>query len=600
MAVALLIVICTTTIFFFQHQKNEHLAQIYRQGTQLAGLLSKYPLAQLTSSNNESRIIDSLPLQQNNPDFLYVIVFDRQGNVLKKISKTGYSLPDTVLVLEKPPINKAASLINPVTKHEILEFYAPLMSNTQLSGYIRLGLAKPGFSFNKSVLLFMSISAGLSILLAALFYFLMYQKVKPVLMMRKTIKNVTTNSNFRQKKPENSGDVPGIIEEFDNFIKMSKFKIDALESEKKDLFTTTRLLSYKNDRLNTILQSCPEGIMVLDESGEINYASSKLSSLLGLAPETILGKKPAECFSDVNLLSYLANHTEKYINNYSSKAHNFTVKDKAVKNIEARVYPVFSTTEPYAAFSSLVVFRDITEEQSAQASRNEFVAHISHELKTPLNVLSMYSESLLGEDGRDESFRIEAVNIIHDETLRLSTLINDLLNLSKIEMGNIAINKHRTKLHDLLTDIFTNVAHSDKNKNIDFKLNIPTNISPVSLDKDLLRIAINNLLTNAIKYSNTNGKVTLEAIETDYQIIISISDEGIGISEDDQKHIFEKFYRSENDEVRNRTGHGLGLTLANDIIQLHHGIMSVHSTPGKGSKFTIEFSKDESWVNKAI
>ena len=167
-------------------------------------------------------------------------------------------------------------------------------------------------------------------------------------------------------------------------------------------------------------------------------------------------------------------------------------------------------------------------------------------------------------------------------------------------MGHLKVEKQRVKLRDLLEDAFDNVSRSGREEQLNFQLDLPDDISPVSVDKDLLRISINNLLTNAIKYNNANGTVRLKAEETDEAILISVKDDGIGISAEDQQLIFSKFYRSENEDVRNRTGHGLGLALAQDIVHLHHGELHVVSEPGEGAEFTIELRKDSGLLQKAI
>jgi signal transduction histidine kinase len=125
-------------------------------------------------------------------------------------------------------------------------------------------------------------------------------------------------------------------------------------------------------------------------------------------------------------------------------------------------------------------------------------------------------------------------------------------------------------------------------------------MSPVAIDKGLFRIAVNNLLTNAIKYSNPGGRVNFSAVESEEFIRIIVSDEGIGISQEEQQKIFEKFYRSESAAAQDRNGHGLGLALAREIIQLHHGTLSVESTPGEGSEFVIEFRKETGLLKQAV
>jgi two-component system sensor histidine kinase VicK len=204
----------------------------------------------------------------------------------------------------------------------------------------------------------------------------------------------------------------------------------------------------------------------------------------------------------------------------------------------------------------------------------------------------MYSETLQGEGELTQDFLVEAANVIKDESERMTMLINNTLNLTKIEMGSISINRSRVKLKDLLQDAFDTCVRNDKDNNLEFRLDLPAEISPVSIDKELMRVAINNLLTNAIKYNNPGGMVSLTVEETESSVRISVRDTGIGIDSGEVERIFEKFYRSESNEVRERVGHGMGLALAREIVQLHQGTLSVSSTPGKGSEFTIEFNKE--------
>jgi len=240
----------------------------------------------------------------------------------------------------------------------------------------------------------------------------------------------------------------------------------------------------------------------------------------------------------------------------------------------------------------MVVIRDATEEQIARQNRSEFIAQIAHELKTPLNVLAMYSEMLLGEEGNSEQFRIEAVNTIYDETERLSTLINNMLAISKFEMGNMQLSRQRVRIGELLQDILKNLSHSDRGHQLKFELDVSHEMSAIYVDKDLLRIAINNLLTNAIKYNKTDGKVILKAREYDDVIEISVQDTGIGIKEDEIPRVFDKFYRSDDEQIRAQTGHGLGLSLVQQIVYIHHGKIKVDSEFGKGTTFSIQLDKD--------
>jgi signal transduction histidine kinase len=270
------------------------------------------------------------------------------------------------------------------------------------------------------------------------------------------------------------------------------------------------------------------------------------------------------------------------------------------RRVSVNGYPLFSPRDASAVLGTLVVCRDITSEGMARRSGAEFVAHVSHELKSPLNVIGMYAEQLLGEDGASKAFRVEAVNVIQDEVDRLSALVNNLLNITKIEMGNISVVRQRVKLGELLGDVLENVGRSGRAAGCKLQLDLPPELSPVSLDKDLFRVALNNLLSNAIKYSRPGGAVRLSAEEDPEEIRIAVQDQGLGIAPEDLERIFEKFYRSPDEDVRKRTGHGLGLSLTREIVELHHGRIEVRSRPGEGSEFTIRLRKDAGLVQQSI
>jgi signal transduction histidine kinase len=195
---------------------------------------------------------------------------------------------------------------------------------------------------------------------------------------------------------------------------------------------------------------------------------------------------------------------------------------------------------------------------------------------------------------------VEAANVIHDESERVSMLINNILNITKIEMGSMGIERKRVKLRDLLVDAFEACARSGKSENVEFKIDLPKQLSAVAADKDLLRIAINNLLTNAIKYNRPGGTVELSAEESATSVLIHVRDNGVGITEEEQDKIFDKFYRSERDAIRAKSGHGLGLPLAREIILLHHGSLEVTSEPGEGSEFTIVIAKETELLQQAV
>jgi signal transduction histidine kinase len=227
------------------------------------------------------------------------------------------------------------------------------------------------------------------------------------------------------------------------------------------------------------------------------------------------------------------------------------------------------------------------------------VAHVSHELKSPLNVIAMYAETLADSD--DESLRVESLNVIQDEIERMNALVGNLLNVSKLDTGSMAPERNRVRLDDMLRDAYDQALPRAEGKQLRVDLDLPRDLDAVTIDKDLFRIALNNLLTNAIKYNRAGGSVTLAARNEGREIIISVRDTGIGIAAADCERIFEKFYRvSESGAPVARGGHGLGLYLAAQIVELHHGRIVLDSEPGVGSTFSIHLKSAPALAGAAV
>jgi len=277
----------------------------------------------------------------------------------------------------------------------------------------------------------------------------------------------------------------------------------------------------------------------------------------------------------------------------------FVPRHNPDKTIAVSAYPLFTPKDAETICGTLVVFHDKTQEILAMQARDEFISHVAHELKSPLNVIHMYAELMLDAQGVSDEQRIDAVNVINDEVERLSLLIANLLNISKIEAGNIKLDRQRIKLKEFLEDTFNSVARNAAANDVQFDLQLPRNMSSIQVDKELLRIAINNLLTNAVKYNKSGGNVSLWAEETENLVLIHVSDTGVGVSSEDQLRIFDKFYRSSDQAIGQKQGHGLGLALAKEIVELHHGRISLKSTPGDGSEFTITLKKTATILKQA-
>lgn len=586
--------------FLFSYQQDSREAQIRSQGIGLARLLSNIPLPQLAPPQGQRGILEVLRRSQTSPDFAYAVVVDGQGNPQAEVASPGVIVPDIA-----PPSGPSSWLgerivAEPTSGRTILEFHAPLFESTELAGYVRLGYFEPQFGLNLEQLPFFATLALPIFLLTPLFYLLIRREIQPLQAVSSEIGALIESGDFHKVQIHASGEFGEFMGRFNAFIESIQKRIAELQREQTGLLTSTKVLSYKRARVEAVLQALPEAVVVLDESATVSYANAKLGTLLGVAHDSVVGHRLRDWCEDPDLLAFLARYEGGAMTGFAPESMVFSPAAGSDLNIEVRAYPLFSPKDASQLLGTLIVFRDVTEESLARRSRGEFVAQVAHELKTPLNVLAMYSESLLGEDGQSEALRIEAVNVIHDEVERLATLINNLLSITKIETGGLHLDRRRVRLHDLLEDAFHNVSQSGRGRELQFRLELPKELSAVYVDKDMLRIAINNLLTNAIKYNRAGGTVTLYAEETEDSIRIGVRDTGIGIPPEDRERIFEKFFRSSDEQVRKQTGHGLGLPLVRQIAQLHGAKLSLDSVPGEGSEFVIEIGKESLALKQAI
>jgi two-component system phosphate regulon sensor histidine kinase PhoR len=239
---------------------------------------------------------------------------------------------------------------------------------------------------------------------------------------------------------------------------------------------------------------------------------------------------------------------------------------------------------------AVAVLHDITREKQIQQMKNDFVSHVSHELKTPLASIMAYSEMLSDGEANDEQTRKEFYSVIQNQAKRLNRLIEDILNVSRIESGLIKVNKEPVSLTMLIEEQLQMIKSYAEEKNIEIISQKPIVFDQVYADKDMISQVIVNLLSNAVKYTKPGGSVSIytEVDEIAGMAKVSITDTGVGIPQNELPHLFEKFYRVEaNKNVAKGTG--LGLNLVKQIIEkVHNGRVFVKSKVGEGSTFSFE------------
>lgn len=580
-----LIVIAATMQLLFLYQQKLADDNTRHLGQNLTRLIADIPYGSLDAkrtSNLLRKAYDSQP----GASLAYISLVDEKGEPLFEIAGSGVTIPDAV-TSEEPANWYGEHTVGLPGNQRALEFYAPWFVEADMQGFIRLAYTTLGT--------YSSWYESYPVALLFLFAF-----VQALLLYAFVLREVGKHQEALDGLSATTGaskDLSGLLEGLNDYIGLAKLRIAKLEDEHDTLVTASCAATYQYNKAEAILNTLPDGILVIDDTGTITFANKPLATLFNTQRQQIQEKPLHSWCADESFRQYVRPLLAPSTSTKGKGVSTLEVSEQN-KTLEVSSHTIFSTDKARSRKGILVLVRDNTQQSIDESNRKEFVAHICHELKTPLNTLSMYSEVLLdGNDVTDE-FKLDAVNVIYDETHRMKDLINNLLNLTRIEMGSVSMNRQRVKLHDFLLDIYSNITSSAEKSGLKFRLDIPNGLEDIAVDKTLFRIVVTNLLTNAIKYNRPEGEVILKAEETDNSITVSVCDTGIGISEEDRKNIFDKFFRSTEDDVRQIAGHGLGLALVRDIVHMHNGTLSVKSTPGEGSEFMVEITKDPELLMK--
>jgi signal transduction histidine kinase len=342
-----------------------------------------------------------------------------------------------------------------------------------------------------------------------------------------------------------------------------------------------------------ILESIADGVIVADNYGKITLANLPASSVLDIPRENLIGKP-------VNELLGLYGHSgdfwirtiEEWATNADRVEHGtyladqLTIEDKVVS---VHLSPVLAGNQ---FFGTVSIFRDITKEVEVDKLKSEFVSTVSHELRTPMTSIKGYADlMLMGAAGAMTNPQVRYLKVIKNNADRLHMLVNDLLNISRIETGKTTLDLRPVDVPQVIEQVVEGhlrgrIQHEGKALTV--RMEIGSALPMVNADSARVTQILTNLLDNAFNYTPEQGEIKIQAEAEDNFVRIRISDSGIGIAEENQNKIFDRFFRAEDEAVQRVPGTGLGLAIVRSLIEMHSGHMRVESSLGKGS--TFEFS----------
>jgi len=587
MVAASLAVIGAIVALLHSKQVDLHRDKVRAQGVALARALSGAQLSQLVPAAGEKSLVSSLAAAQASDAFAYAAVVTKSGDKLFEFASAGGIVPAASMPAEPAAWFGEHPQVSPGDGKKIREFFAPVLQKGELAGFVRLGYYESLRAAPILEISYVALMALPVLLLMAFSYFMIRREIRPLASLTRKLEDAgrlygVQFGSFREIE------LRQLAPRFDEFLQTILARVQQLDRQAVEAQTASRLISYQHEKAQAILDAIPDAVVVTDDSGVLTYTNPMAGVLLGLNAAQLAGEPLDRWCSRPEVRGLLKGFRDPVASAYGAVVE-YSPDNEPERRMSAAAYPLFSPRDRASVYGMLVVFRDVSEQHVARHAGIEFVAQVSHELKTPLTTISTFSELLLDYHKLSEEDRVEAVNGIHAEVRRTAALIANLLNVFKLDAGTLPIERQRVKINDLLREVAHSLGKAAQGRKVQLELKIPPDLGSARLDKDLFRIAIDNLVGNAIKYSRPGGGVTLSAERLSHgDLKISVTDDGIGISSEDAEKIFDKYYRSSSKEVAASGGHGLGLYLAKRIVELHNGTISVESELGKGTHFSIQ------------
>ena len=376
-------------------------------------------------------------------------------------------------------------------------------------------------------------------------------------------------------------------------------EITNITNNLNDLSEVIRLtqenLEQESKRLHSILSYMTDGVLATNRRGKITMINDMAKKQLGVQKEDVLNK---------SILELLKIEDEYELRDLITQVPELMIDSQDANGEYLSLRVRFALVRRESGFISglVAVLHDTTEQEKEERERRLFVSNVSHELRTPLTSVKSYLEAL-DEGALSEPVAPDFIKVSLDETNRMMRMVTDLLHLSRIDNATSHLDVELINFTAFITFIlnrFDKMRGSDEEKKYDLVRDYPITSVWIEIDTDKMTQVIDNILNNAIKYSPDGGKITVTMKTTDDQMILSISDQGLGIPKQDLPRIFDRFYRVDRARSRAQGGTGLGLAIAKEIVKQHEGFIWAKSEYGKGSTFTIVLPYDKDAVKEEV
>jgi two-component system phosphate regulon sensor histidine kinase PhoR len=494
----------------------------------------------------DSKIANLSPLENhsNRKEIQAIIKGESQGTD----SRTSRSTKKILYYVAQPVLSQSGQLIG------VLRLAKPLAEMNQLNDQMMQSIV--AFIF-----LALLLTAGITFLVARY----IAKPIEEVMNVAKKLSNNHYEARF-------SGNGYGEITKLGQTINELAESLDDQMQE----------ITQNKERINELINHLVIGVMQLDEHRNIQIVNPAMCQIFDMDSSKLIGKSYAEATKSYGL-SYLIEKAYRKKERQNKEIYFYFPSERIV---DANIVPIVGKTKEDT--NLIVLLYDITEIRRLEKVRTDFVTNASHELRTPITALKGFSETLLDGAMEDKVILKQFLEIMLEESTRLNLLVNDILELSKLEQRQVPISFEEVVVKDAVLSTFKLINQKAKQKEITMHL-FEEDCVKIDGDKNRLKQVLANLIDNAVIYTKPGGVINVTIKKSESQAIITISDNGMGIPEDEINRVFERFYRVDKGRSRNSGGTGLGLSIVKYLVENFNGTITVKSKVGLGTTFTLMF-----------
>ncbi|TSB48030.1 two-component system histidine kinase PnpS [Alkalicoccobacillus porphyridii] len=541
--------------------------------------LGSYMAQELFSDpNRTSQDMDDLSHIISERILARVTILDTEGQVLGESAETDQPLDNH---LDRPEIRGSNTdgyeiRYSETLGQELLYFAVPIVDeNDEMVGYFRLGLPMTNFqAVDRTIWMIIGASFFLAIVIIALLVIRVTNEMmrpidEAVKVAKRLAKGDYSARTFENRHAE--------IGQLSRSLNMLAYNLDYISKRHQ----------AQQERMETLIENMGSGLLLINVRGDISVMNKASRMIFQVGEDSWLNR----LYHDVMEESALIHFIQSVFITETKQRNQLSLGDAYMPRIyDVYGAPVLDVTGKIRGMT--LVLHDITEQKKLEQVRKDFVANVSHELKTPITSIKGFSETLLDGAMDEEKLREKFLKIILKESERLQSLIHDLLELSKIERSHFQVHVTDMSLYQVAEEVITMLKDKADSKGIELTLNEDGN-SMMAGDPERMKQILINIINNAVTYTPADGEIRVQVKGTSSTVELSVADTGIGIEENEIPRLFERFYRIDRARSRNSGGTGLGLAIVKHLAEAHHASIHVASRPGEGTTFTLVFPKEQ-------